>query len=542
MRTLTRLLTAALATLTMLPLIVQPGRVQARPPAAPPGPDRFAGVIVPYTAYEWWLVEYSGSDLECIIVLDREGQPGWSDIYDHCPLSVYNAWKVQKPCPPATLETDPSACPGYYLFLADSYETQREIAVALPAASVAVSLEGCTALPALGTNICPGVATLVLTGVEPLPNEHILRLEGNYDGQAFECAATCKFELGPTLAAGIALDFWAFSSYGDSSLVFEALVRVQPTDDNDPEQRYWYVDVLSAQWAGSPQASCGQAWQSFPPVGGVPGWLSTPVSVRSLYSEIPYTYLAGNLIQQGEVDASDCPSNGLMPNGAANTCGLGVARPAVIAWQNQFDAEILAVARQTGIPAQLLKNLFAQESQFWPGVYREDEAGLGQLTADGADTTLLWNPAFFDQFCPLVLSERSCLLGYYRLKEDDRDTLRAALVNRVNLDCPNCLVGLDLSQSNFSIGVFAHTLLANCEQTGMIIHNLTDTSPGDAASYEDLWRFTLVNYNAGPGCLGEAIDQAQAEDQPLTWANLVPRLDPACQAAINYVNSIAREP
>jgi len=541
MRILTRLLTAALAALTILPLAFQPGQVAARPSANPPGPDRYAGVFVTYTAYEWWLVEYSGSDLECIIVLDREGQPGLSDIYDHCPKVVYNLWKVQKPCPPDTLAIDPSSCPGYYLYLADAYETEREIAVALPPASVSVSLQGCTALPELGTNICPGVATLVLTGIEPLPNERILRLEGNYDGQSFECAATCKFELGPTLSAGLALEFWAFSSYGDSSPIFEALVRVQPTDDNDPEQKYWYVDVLSTQWVGSPRASCGQAWQAFPPVGGVPDWLSTPVSEEGLFSDIPYTYLAGNLILQGEVDASDCPSNGLMPNGAANTCGMGVARPAVVAWQNQFDSEILEIARQTGIPAQLLKNLFAQESQFWPGIYREDEAGLGQLTTDGADATLLWNPDFFKQFCPLVLAEQSCALGYYRLTEDSRDTLRAALVNRVNLDCPNCILGLDLSQSDFSIGIFAHTLLANCEQTGMIIHNLTTLSPGDAASYDDLWRFTLVNYNAGPGCLAEAIDQTQAEDQELTWENLIPRLDPACQGAINYVNSISRD-
>jgi hypothetical protein len=80
----------------------------------------------------------------------------------------------------------------------------------------------------------------------------------------------------------------------------------------------------------------------------------------------------------------------------------------VIGWQNRFDNLILEVAQETGVPAQMLKKLFARESQFWPALFRQDsDIGLGQLTEDGADTTLLWNASFFEQFCPLVLSPRN---------------------------------------------------------------------------------------------------------------------------------------
>ena len=133
-------------------------------------------------------------------------------------------------------------------------------------------------------------------------------------------------------------------------------------------------------------------------------------------SEEPYFYLAGRLIAQGLVDVSICPSTGLLPNGYADTCGLEQARPLLVTWQNQFDQRIVEVAKQTGIPAQLMKNLFSQESQFWPGVFRVPyEYGLGQLTDNGVDSIFLWQPDFFNQFCPLVLHEDACKGGYLSL-------------------------------------------------------------------------------------------------------------------------------
>ncbi|MGE5073101.1 MAG: hypothetical protein ACM3MF_06705, partial [Anaerolineae bacterium] len=229
------------------------------------------------------------------------------------------------------------------------------------------------------------------------------------------------------------------------------------------------------------------------------------------------------------------------PGGGANECGQEAARPAAEAWQNQFDALIMRTSEETGVPAQLLKNLFARESQFWPGIFKATrDVGLGQLTENGADTTLLWNPSFFAQYCPLVLSTQACASGYLHLSARNQKLLREALVSSVNASCETCALGIDLSRADFSVGVFAHTLLASCEQTGQVIFNNVGKAPGDVASYEDLWKFTLVDYNAGPGCLALAVNDAWTADKQLTWEGVSSRFTPVCEPARDYVNDISQ--
>jgi hypothetical protein len=170
------------------------------------------------------------------------------------------------------------------------------------------------------------------------------------------------------------------------------------------------------------------------------------------------------------------------------------------------------------------------------------EVGLGQLTDNGADTALLWNSSFFSQFCPLVFKTQVCEQGYGNLTTSQQAILRGAMVSKVNAACPDCTTGIDLSQANFSISVFARSLLANCGQVGQIIFNTTNLQAGDVSSYEDLWKFTLVNYNAGPGCLVTALQTAYQQGQPLNWENVSSRLEPACQGAIQYVDDVSQSP
>ena len=201
------------------------------------------------------------------------------------------------------------------------------------------------------------------------------------------------------------------------------------------------------------------------------------------------------------------------------------------------------MAQDTGVPAQLLKNIFSRESQFWPGYSANYyEAGLGHLSDLGADTVLLWNPSFFTQFCPLVLDTEVCQKGFGNLDQAEQEMLRGALVQKVNAACPNCPMGIDLTQANFSISIFARSLLANCEQVGQIIYNITRQKAGEVSFYEDLWKFTLVNYNAGPGCLTNAIEQTYNHNLPLTWENVIQFLEPACQTSIDYVEDISYMP
>jgi len=512
-------------------------RGSASPSQAPPGPDRYSVTTVDYTIYYWWMIRWGETDVECEIEVDHEGMPTPGDVYVDCGEDLYEKWMDQKPC----TELDVRLCKGFYMVLIDSEPAQKQISTKLQAPIVQVTLENCNPINTSSTSICETDPILVLTGIEPLPGYSIIGIEGLYGQQPFNCGPVCRLRLPVTHEEILSLQFWAYSDYGDSSQVFEAQIRVAIRDEGNPDQPYyWYVDVLSSQWAGIPVATCVEAWGVLPPVGGPPEWLSTPTQSESLGTQVPYNYLAANLIRQRAVDASTCADGGLLPDGGASACGMEIARDAVNGWQNQFDEIILNVARDTSVPAHLLKNLFAIESQFWPGNSKND-IGLGQLTEQGADTALMWNPPFVKQFCPLVMDAETCGKGYLYMGEENRSYLRLALIDSVNATCENCPLGIDLNRANFSIGVFAHTLMANCEQASQVVWNYNgEMTPSELEiSYEDMWKFTLVNYNAGGGCLATAFELASDEDAPLTFEGISPYLEPACQGAIEYVNQIS---
>jgi len=498
----------------------------------PPGPDRVAVVTQNYTSYEWWLTSWGDNKVVCSLMVDHEGPPTNGEIFATCGAALYNKWSITKPC--NSPGDDPGDCEGYYLVLVKSEPAQRQIGVVQPPPVVWVTLKDC--VPLNSTFRCDNLPTLVLTGEEPMEGEHITSLAGRIDGVAFNCDPTCELDMAPTSDTGVNLEFWAYSSYGDSSVIFTARVRVAAS--LDPSDQSWYVDILSTQWRGAPLAGCSETWNVFPPVGGVPAWLSTPSSAEDLATNIPYEYLAANLIKQGVVDASTCADGGLLADGQVSPCGLEAARSAVNYWQNRFDGLIFSAAQETGMPAQILKNIFSRESQFWPdGSDGHPEAGLGQMTDGGADTTLLWNRPFYEQFCPTVLDGALCSRGYIYLTEDQQATLRTALVESVKASCPDCAMGIDLTRAENSVGIFANTLLANCDQAGMVteLNNTENVTVG----YEDLWRFTLVNYNAGPGCLGLAVNRTSVSSEPLDWAHVSSNLTPVCQGAIDYVNDIS---
>jgi hypothetical protein len=137
-----------------------------------------------------------------------------------------------------------------------------------------------------------------------------------------------------------------------------------------------------------------------------------------------------------------------------------------------------------------------------------------------------------------VLYQSTCDLSYIRLSDYHKELLQAALVQSVDLFCYNCPAGLDLSKLDFSIEVFGQSLLASCSQTGQVVFNVTRQTPGAVATYPDLWKFTLTDYNAGPGCLTDAITATKNANLALTWENVSQKLEPACQGAIGYVNDI----
>lgn len=523
---------------------LNPERVSASGEEAGVGPNRKATIKVSYTTYEWWLAAWRNNQTACQVYIEHDGLPDPGEVYYYCGQAIYDAWRATQPCKLGSSE-EIRQCSGYYFYLYQTTPGEREIEVKLAPAKAWLTLSGCN--PSYPENRCASLPKLLISGEEPLPNEQIISVQGLLNGEPFSCrGSVCEVPLPPTGTSGIPLEFWVESSYGDSSQNYTAQIRVIPWGDfMDPEgsiadQPAWFVDVISTQWRGSPLASCSQVWMSFPDVGGPPEWLLTPKTPGELKTTISYYYLAGSLIDRGLVDVSACSDGGLAKYDVASPCGLEKAMPQVLNWQNQFDTEIIRISTETGVPAQLMKNIFGRESQFWPGIFKTlGEAGLGQMTEGGADTVLLWNPDFYSQFCPLVYKTDVCQAGFGNLTELQQNTLRGALVQKVNAACQGCPDGIDLSQANFSISVFARALLANCEQVGQILYNRTATYPGQVSSYVDLWKFTLTNYNAGPGCLADAITDTISVGDPLDWDHVLKYLKPACQGAIDYVSDIS---
>jgi len=499
-------------------------------PGTPSGPNRFGDVTQEYTSYEWWLTSWANNAVLCNLKVDHEGTPTHSEIYSFCGNTVYSLWSVTRTCP------EEGICGGYYLQFVKTAPATRKVKKALPAPSVTLTMDGCEAWNS--SLRCDTLPLLIFTAEEPLEGQTISSLEGTIDGTPFTCASSCQLEMPPTSAEGMKLEFWANSSYGDTSELFHAQIRVAGSPN--PDELFWYVDVISSQWRGSPMAPCSLEWSAFPPVGGPPGWLSSPSQVEQLATGRSYGYLAAQLINRGVVDIKSCADGGILDTGMASPCGVDAARIAVIDWQNRFDDVIFAAAKKAVVPGYLVKSIFGRESQFWPVQTKgKPEVGLGQMTDNGADTALLWNPPFFDQFCLSVLDADSCRRGYANLQALTQQRLRTALLSGVNADCPTCALGIDMGKADNSILVFANLIKANCVQTGRIVYNSYGGFPGSYASYEDLWRFTLVNYNAGSGCLILAIRETQKSTEPLDWQHLSSHLTPVCQPAIAYVRDVS---
>lgn len=247
------------------------------------------------------------------------------------------------------------------------------------------------------------------------------------------------------------------------------------------------------------------------------------------------------LITQGIIDVSGCEENGLATSQLANECGVAAAESAAKQWQNQFDDTILDYATGSNIPAHLIMRLILRESQFWAGVYPDmpNEVGLGQIIEDGADTILLWKRSFYDGFCPTVFDPWVCAFGYAQLSEERQAMLKCALLQSVNATCASCEQSFDLNKADHAIFVLNEMMNTNSAQVDQLIRNITQKPPRDVSTYSDLWRFTLVNYNAGAGCLGKAITRTWQENSPMDWQHVAANLDPACQGAVDYVIDIS---
>jgi ABC-type sulfate transport system substrate-binding protein len=107
-------------------------------------------------------------------------------------------------------------------------------------------------------------------------------------------------------------------------------------------------------------------------------------------------------------------------------------------------------------------------------------------------------------------------------------------------DCKDCAIGINLNDTPFTVSLFANTLLANCAQVSRTIYTATNMMAGRVAEYDDLWKLTIANYHAGPGCVSYAIHQAWQSIDDLSWAQVSTFFTEPCRGVVPYVEQITR--
>jgi len=266
-------------------------------------------------------------------------------------------------------------------------------------------------------------------------------------------------------------------------------------------------------------------------------WLYAPETAGELNTEEKYFFLAGQLIANKTVDASICPTGGLMSNGYANACGMAAALPTVIGVQNMLDEAILQAWKEVGVPPVLLKQLIRRESQFWPSLhttgendyYYAYEYGLGHITVMGMQNALQWNHGLSAKVCSV--SDVNCA---YNL----------GIVNQVLYSliatCDTCKYGINPNSVNYSVDILAEAVLGHCYQTSQLIFNATEWHPSLAVDYATIWKLTLMNYTSGPGCVFDAIVSTfEITEGPMSWSEISANVSGKnCIYGLEYANQI----
>jgi len=259
-------------------------------------------------------------------------------------------------------------------------------------------------------------------------------------------------------------------------------------------------------------------------------WVYVPESPDELYSDEEYFFLAGQLIENDVVDASDCPSGGLMLNGYANACGMSKATETVVSVQNLLNGPILQAFEDVGVPPVLLKQLISFESQFWPSQHTQYHYGFGHITNIGIRNALQWNHNLSTKVCP-ESTGATCASNIATA-----DQILSSLI----ATCDTCEYGIDPEEAAISVDILAEVLLGYCYQTAQLVYNATGWHSSLAVDYATIWKLTLMNYNSGSVCVYNTLDSTFDFTQgPMKWSDISANVSgERCLRGLNYANQI----
>jgi len=332
-----------------------------------------------------------------------------------------------------------------------------------------------------------------------------------------------SIHLPSTKERGDLLTYWATTENGTQSP--PATIKYINYTSNNNQAQYYFA-LLGPEWSdAAPSGSL--LWEIFSPMGvEFPPVLEKPLTADYLYTTNRYSYLAGRLILRGIVDARSCSDGGVGINGYATACGEEKAATQVLQRQNHYDLQIYEAATRYNVPARILKAMIAQETQFWPDNRNPYEIGLGRITENGVEMLLAWNNRYFLNLCVAAYGNRGCSGGYFYLHKDYQAALRRAVWEKVS--------------TNEEIDVLAAMLFASAAQVNQMVHNTMYTSPGDVASYEDMWKITVANYHSGSGCIGTGMLAVAGHRDIFTWNAVSNYLLGDCKQSLNYVDNVWR--
>jgi len=478
--------------------------------------ERISIVESAVEATHWQLVKWKNNETVCNIFVQDHRLPNNLEIINYCGIDVLQTW-INTPVCPQALAGYGSQCTGLFQRNLGNTTISVKKVKKLPTMSFAVSAPDCQP-----GNWCTWLPKLRINANEPVDGHKITQLHLALNGrEKIYSGANSELFLPLTGENGNWIEYWADSSFGDQSKHFRMKYRnFQP----DPKAEKYRFDLLSQDWSKeAPSASL--IWNIFPPVTSeLPLALEQPRSVSGLTTLRHYNYLAGHLIQSGQVNAGGCNGEGLLTGGVANSCGMSAAYKENVEWQNKYDSAILAAAKKYNIPARVIKGIIAQETQFWPISNSPYELGLGKITENGVDMLLMWNSQYYLATCTTVYSEVACAVGYSSLAAYQQSVLRSTVLKKV--------------QGNEQIDILAAILLASATQTNQMLLNTIQIEPENSVSYEDMWRITIGNYNVGSGCVSVGMRSFPSKGAMVTWDKLIEQMVGNCQNAKDYVEKV----